>query len=110
MFAPGDGIPWTLRPLVRTVHESYWGDFRVTIETSSLGFRDREMAVDKPSGVFRILALGDSFTFGVGVEGNQAYPKVLETLLNRSGGLGRRVEVINAGFASGYAPDTALVF
>lgn len=55
----------------------------VSVETNSNGLRDREFSYKKPSRAYRILALGDSWTFGNGVEEWEAYPKVLERLLNQ---------------------------
>src|SRR5215470_18263318 len=67
--------------------------------SNSLGFRDREHAVAKPKGVYRIVVLGDSIAAGLHVERNQdVFPPILERELNR-GGL--RAEVINLG-VSGY--------
>lgn len=66
----------------------------VSVRTNSLGLRDREFSRQKPTGVHRILVLGDSMTFGWGAKEEDTYPKVLERLLNRNG---RRYEVINAG-------------
>src|SRR5262249_10761680 len=43
----------------------------------------------------RVVALGDSFTQGYGVEEDAAYPRRLEALLARLPG--RRVEVVNLG-------------
>ena len=67
-------------------------------EISSQGLRDREFEIPKPAGVFRILMLGDSVTYGLFVKREQAFPKVLEALLRQRG---LRVEVINAGM-NGY--------
>jgi len=53
----------------------------------------------KPPGVYRILVLGDSVTYGVGVRPEETFPKRLEALLSPRDG--RRVEVMNAG-VSGY--------
>src|SRR5262249_6890450 len=54
------------------------------IPLNSFGLRDREFPVDKPPGIVRILVLGDSFTFGHGIENESApWPRVLETILNR---------------------------
>ena len=70
--------------------------------TSSLGLRDREYAIPKPAGTFRILMLGDSFTEGGGLEDNETVAKIVEAGL-RSGACGNAVDVINAGHAS-YSP------
>ena len=66
----------------------------VDVRTNSLGLRDRAFPVEKPTGVRRMLVLGDSMTFGWGARQEDAYPKVLERLLN---GNGEQYEVINAG-------------
>ncbi|HET7292745.1 MAG TPA: hypothetical protein VFM88_09980 [Vicinamibacteria bacterium] len=70
-----------------------------SVQTNSLGFRDREYPADK-GGSFRILGLGDSFAFGVGVEEPMAYLARVEEALRPE-----RVEVINAGLV-GAGPDT----
>lgn len=61
--------------------------------TNALGLRDDEVADD---GRARILAIGDSCTFGWGVEQGEAYPQVLQTLLDASPHAGR-FRVVNAG-------------
>ena len=61
--------------------------------TNALGFRDDEVADD---GRTRILAIGDSSTFGWGVEQYEPYPQVLQRLLDE-GAPWSRYRVINAG-------------
>lgn len=59
------------------------------------GFRDDPFLVPKPAGTFRVLALGDSFTFGDAVpDVDETWPEVLETLLASAC---PRVEVLNLG-------------
>ena len=65
---------------------------------NSLGFRDREFDIKKSKGQYRILCVGDSFTFGEGVKAQEAYPQVLEKMLQTRY---KNAEVINAGI-SGY--------
>ena len=66
------------------------------IETNSNGLRDIDYDYDIPKGRRRIIVVGDSFTFGYGVDNQYTYPKVLERELNKYG----RAEVINAGMLS----------
>jgi lysophospholipase L1-like esterase len=54
------------------------------ISTNSAGFRTAEFTKAKPSGTFRIVCLGDSWTFGSNVDQNQAYPQQLMTSLQRN--------------------------
>jgi hypothetical protein len=67
----------------------------VEVRTNSAGLRDREYSREKPPGVFRIVALGDSTTLGWGVPLEQTAAKILERELNASGR--GRFEVLNAG-------------
>jgi len=64
------------------------------------GFRDSEVGPREP-GTLRILAIGDSFTFGTNVADDEPYPQVLESLLAASAR--RPVEVINTG-VPGWGP------
>ena len=50
---------------------------------NSRGYRDRERSIEKAAGVRRVVALGDSFAWGVSVELEDAYPQRLERGLNR---------------------------
>jgi lysophospholipase L1-like esterase len=84
-------------PLVYTGRELSFYDYLGA--SNSLGFRDREHAVAKPAGVYRIVVLGDSIAAGLHVERNEdVFPPILERLLVQ-GGL--RAEVINLA-VSGY--------
>ncbi|CAA7612116.1 GDSL-type esterase/lipase family protein [Magnetospirillum sp. UT-4] len=68
------------------------------IKINAMGFRDRDYPVaTKPEGVYRILVLGNSITFGWGVPAAEVYTEVVEDTLNAEG---RRVEIINAGVAN----------
>jgi lysophospholipase L1-like esterase len=61
---------------------------------NALGFRDREHAVEKPAGMFRIIALGDSVTEGYEIDESDMYTRKLQSLLDRHGG---RYEILNFG-------------
>jgi len=66
---------------------------------NDLGFRDLPFELQKKPGELRILTVGDSFTFGSGVQTEDTWSQALEGLLraDREG----HVEVINGGFAAG---------
>jgi len=48
------------------------------VTTNSLGQRDREIPLRKPGNGFRVLAVGDSVTFGHGVNADETWPEQLE--------------------------------
>ncbi len=52
--------------------------FKTTVIHNKEGFRDVDHDKKNTRGKFRVLVLGDSFTWGHGVENNQIYMKVLE--------------------------------
>lgn len=62
--------------------------------TNAQGFRGPPVAREKPPGTFRILAIGDSYTWGDGVPDDAVWVRLLERDLATCG----EVEVINAGF------------
>ena len=78
-------------------HQSPYGDFRVTVRVNRDGFRSPAVEARKPPGVFRIFTVGDSTTFGLGVENHETFPARLEAKLNEGAGEGLRFEVINGG-------------
>ncbi len=72
-------------------------EFDITVKTNSHGLRDDEHSYEKPPGTIRILGLGDSFQFGVGVEHEETYLELFEKRLAEGISSGKKVEVINAG-------------
>jgi hypothetical protein len=80
-------------------------DFSTRVAISRDGLRNPPLAPPETAGRPRVLALGDSFTFGYGVETAESWPARLQAAL-REDGL-PRAEVINAGVVA-YAPDQQL--
>lgn len=68
-------------------------DYTSEERINSFGFRDREISLVK-TGTCRIVAIGDSFTYGWGVNLDQTWVKVVEENLRRQG---LDVEVLNLG-------------
>jgi len=80
-------------------HDS--SEFSVTVKISDAGIRDRHYQAGTPKeGTTRIVAVGDSFTFGWGVENDQAWPNVLERqlLATQSSSKLNVIEVLNFGY------------
>ena len=99
-FAADAVLPWKLEAdrteRVRT------DEFEVRYTHNSLGFRGRERPFEKPPGAFRIVGIGDSFTYGIGVDDDATYLARLEAALGAR--TARRVEAINLAIP-GYWPD-----
>src|SRR5215469_739614 len=70
----------------------------VPVSINSEGMRDREFSLEKPPGVYRVMMLGDSTTFGWGVRQEDTAAKFLERKLNGALPPGfDHVEVMNTG-------------
>ena len=69
-------------------------EFTISLDTNSYGLRDTEHSLK--SDAWRILALGDSFSFGLGVALSDTYLSVLERKLNVPS-RDKRVSIIKAG-------------
>ena len=65
------------------------------LDHNSAGIRGPEVKREKPPRVWRIATIGDSVTYGLGVEGARAFPNLLESKLNDAD-VGP-VEVLNFG-------------
>ena len=105
---------WTLRPGVEhlRVEKMYAGEGNTPVtnpfdvSTNAHGFRGAELAPDGTRT--RILAVGDSTTFGLEVNDEQAWPAQLQAILN-AGEEGADYEVANAG-VMGYSVLQSLRF
>ena len=83
------------KPNMAIRHRTHW--FDVVYNTNAQGFRGPDYPEHKDPGVYRIIALGPSFTFGTGVNDDEVYPAVLERML-RSRLPGRRFEMLNRSY------------
>lgn len=81
-------------------------EYKIRALHNSKGLRDDEKKYEKEAGMSRIVILGDSFMWGVGVEQNEIFAKQLELYFRK---VGKRVETVNAGVA-GYGPTTELLW
>lgn len=70
------------------------GKLGETYRINSAGFRGAEVSREKRRDVRRIAVIGDSFTFGAGVDVEDTYPAQLQRLLNQRN---LRSEVMNFG-------------
>lgn len=69
-------------------------EYSTTWTINEDGYRG-PVAGARVAGTWRVAALGDSFTFGYGVEEEEAWPRVLEAALETAGG--RKEEIYNLG-------------
>ena len=73
---------------------SGYGSCGEYISINSQGFRDKEFSRERKSGIQRIMIIGDSFTFGMGVNLEETFSKKIGIILKNSG---INCEVINCG-------------
>lgn len=105
------GLPlWAADPEAHFVNRpskyGLWPNGR-EIRTNRWGHHDDEFPEKPPPGERRILALGDSVTFGHMVTREEAYPNQLERILAERDP-SQRVQVINAG-VQGYSTAQELI-
>jgi len=103
MFQEGENVPWQLKPLTEARQRDIFGEYDIFVKINNLGLRDTNYNPKLNSNIKKILILGDSMTFGYGVEQEESYPEILETLL------GKDYTVINSG-VGGYSPDVEYIY
>jgi len=69
-----------VKPNLNYMHET--SEYRVTIKTDSIGCRLSE-SPQIENYASKIMFIGDSFTFGQGVEGSDTFPALLEKMINK---------------------------
>ncbi|MGE3911315.1 MAG: SGNH/GDSL hydrolase family protein [Chloroflexota bacterium] len=67
----------------------------VPVHINSQGLRERELPLQKPAGMRRVVFLGDSVTFGAGVRDDEPFPRLLEAAVNDAGA--GPIQTINTG-------------
>ncbi len=92
-------------PLSRQQGIADSGEFTYDFQHNRFGLQDVDHEFVKPAGTFRILGLGDSFTYGVGAAFDETWLVLLERRLNKRLGQHPRVEIIKAGVAR-FWPET----
>lgn len=87
---------YRLKSNLEHVHKT--NEFETAIYTNSQGLRTdasrRDLVLEKPAGVYRILFLGASFAFGWGNEFEQTYPTLIGERLQAAG---MPIQIVNLG-------------
>ena len=95
MFVPHPFMGYALRPGFERPGNKQ-GKYQIRV--NSLGMRGQDMSIEKPAGTYRILCDGGSTVFSTGASRDEnAWPAVLETILNEGAKAGPRYEVGNCG-------------
>ena len=131
-YIPEETLGWKLVPNLEFIFtDDHWysREFSVPIKINSLGFRDLDRNHKKPSSVYRIAIMGDSFVEALQVPFSKTAGQLLEKKLNekfldQSSGA-RQFEVLNFGvgahgtdqafltylkYAQKYQPDYVFLF
>jgi hypothetical protein len=95
------------KPDTNIDYKPEWASSNVVFTINSDTLNERfNYTVEKPANVYRIVTLGDSFTFGLGVNTKDNWPEKLEDMLNKNLPCGptKKFEVINLGM-EGYGVE-----
>lgn len=103
----GGEVPWAIHtgygPRVNSVLRAYMLDadgrfiYDARVTFNSKGLRGAEVAYEKPSDVFRILIIGDSFVEALQVDYPETFYALLQKQIADRGAGGKRVEVLAMG-------------
>ncbi len=87
-----------LKPDISIKDNPEWLSYEAVYTHNSDGLNDTlNYKIDKPKETFRIVALGDSFTYGHYVDTEDSWPEKLEVYLNESFKSKQKYEVLNLG-------------
>lgn len=91
---------WELKPNTIELEQPDWLPYQAKYTYNSDGLNDvDEYPIEKQtSNTYRIITLGDSWTFGHYINSSKNWPELLESKLNNSSFCsGKKIEVINLG-------------
>ena len=72
-------LGWRGKPELDIIFQKWQGEFNTRIETNSKGFRCYEIPYQKTNDKKRILFLGDSFGWGLGVSNSEMFSYILQS-------------------------------
>ena len=101
-FQYDEMLGWVSKPNAEGIY-GMTEEYTTCVKINSKGLRDREYDYKKLGGIKRIVVLGDSMTWGVGVEEKEIFTEVLEDNFLKN------IQVINMGAAC-YGNDQELLF
>ncbi len=111
IYEPDAALYWKLKPN----QDCYTKIGHKAVHINSHGTRGAEFQAEKPPDTIRIVSLGDSRTFGWGLDEPETYSALLGKMLSEK--TGKKIEVINAGVNAWsypqmlvYLRDTALKY
>lgn len=103
LYVPHPYLPVVLRP------STNYRDGDTAGHINALGLRGPERTLRKPTGVFRVVCVGGSTTFGAGIVGDEkTWPARLESRL-AAARPAAKIEVLNAG-VPGYTTAENLIY
>ena len=97
-----ENLGWSLKPNSRLRSVDYMRDFDYVIDVNSFGMREREFSWEKEPSKTRVLVIGDSFTFGTGIDAKWRFSDIMNRALEGE------AEVLNAS-VPGWGTDQELI-
>lgn len=98
------GLPGFYEPIPNTNISSdlsWMGNeykYSITYTINSVGFNQiQDFPTEKDKNVFRIMTIGDSFTFGANVNTKDSYPSQLQNIIEKQCKTNKKIEVLNIG-------------
>jgi len=95
-FVYSSTLKYTIKPyLIRDCTAK--GNPKAICYANDLGFRDIDHTFLKPKDVYRIVLIGDSLTYGPGINFDGTYPAIFSDIIKKNNLNKKKIEIINLG-------------